>query len=319
MRSRMAAAAIAAVALIGSIAAGVPRQQQARETAAQARWGGNYFPNVSLTTQHGQGVKFYDLIRGKVVAINLIYTTCHYSCPLETARLGQVQTLLGDRMGRDVLFLSISINPEYDTPAVLKDYAKKYHAGPGWLFVRGKPSDIELLSKKLGLYSSPNPDNKDGHTPTLLIGSEPTGQWIHGSGIDNPRYTATMIDQWVGGWKKDGPAKSYAEARPIVTPGKGQYLFSTRCSACHSIGEGDKIGPDLASATTTRSRAWLTRYISSPDAMLKEGDPTARALFARYKPVQMPNLNLTKSEVEDLIAYLQSRTRPQSRNGEQLP
>ncbi|HUQ69123.1 MAG TPA: SCO family protein [Planctomycetaceae bacterium] len=309
MKPRVWSALGAAAMLTVFMTAGLPPVSPT-PVAAQPRWGANYFPNVPLTTQDGDTVKFYDLIRGKVVAISLIYTTCHYSCPLETARLAQVQKLLGHRMGRDVLFVSISINPDFDTPEVLKDYANKYHAGPGWLFVRGKASDVELLSKKLGLYSSPNPDNKDGHTPMLLIGNEPTGQWIHGSAVDNPKYTATMIDQWVGGWKKDGPAKSYAEAKPIVTPARGQYLFSTRCSVCHSIGEGDKVGPDLGRATAMRSRAWLTRYITAPDSMLKHGDPTARALFERYKPAQMPNLSLTASEVEELIGYLESRTPP---------
>lgn len=99
-------------------------------SAAQSRRGANYFPNVALTTQDGATVHFYDdLLKGKIVAINLIYTTCKYSCPLETARLAQVQRILGDRMGRDVFFYSITIDPEHDTPEVLKAYAAKFHAG----------------------------------------------------------------------------------------------------------------------------------------------------------------------------------------------
>src|SRR3954447_12031859 len=83
-----------------------------------SRWGANYFPNVTLTTQDGASVHFYDdLIKGKIVAINLIYTTCKFACPLETARLAQVQHLIGERMGRDVFFYSITIDPEHDTPA----------------------------------------------------------------------------------------------------------------------------------------------------------------------------------------------------------
>ena len=75
-------------------------------SAAQPqRWAAGEFPNVELTTQDGQRVRFYDdLIKGKIVAVNLIYTTCKYACPLETARLAQVQKLLGARMGRDVFF-----------------------------------------------------------------------------------------------------------------------------------------------------------------------------------------------------------------------
>src|SRR5580765_8178846 len=74
-----------------------------------------YIPNVTLTTQDGARVRFYDdLVKGKIVAINLIYTTCKYACPLETARLSQVARVLGPRMGRDIFFYSISIDPDVD-------------------------------------------------------------------------------------------------------------------------------------------------------------------------------------------------------------
>src|SRR5438093_1191352 len=99
-------------------------------------WGADYFPNVPLITQDGTTVHFYDdLLKGKKVAINLIYTSCKDECPLETARLVQVQQLLSDRVGKDVFFYSISIDPEQDTPAVLKAYAEKFGVGPGWLFL----------------------------------------------------------------------------------------------------------------------------------------------------------------------------------------
>ena len=102
---------------------------------------------MELTTQDGKVVHFYDdLIKGKIVALDLIYTTCQYACPLETARLAQVQKLLGDRMGKDVFFYSITIDPDHDTPAVLKEYGEKFGAGPGWLFLTGKQADIELIS-----------------------------------------------------------------------------------------------------------------------------------------------------------------------------
>src|SRR5215470_2659310 len=96
----------------------------------------SHFPNIELITQDGQKVHFYDdLVKGKIVAIDLIYTTCHYACPLETARLAQVQKKLGDRVGKDIFFYSISIDPEHDTPEVLKAYMEKFHIGPGWAFL----------------------------------------------------------------------------------------------------------------------------------------------------------------------------------------
>jgi protein SCO1/2 len=172
------------------LVAAVVGLRQSAGVHAQSRWGADYFPNVPLTTHNGDVVHFYDLIKGKIVAIELMYTSCEFSCPLETARLAQVQRLLGERMGRDVFFYSISIDPAHDTAEVLKGYAEHYGAGPNWLFLTGKAKDIEQLSKKLGLYSEPNPENKDGHTPTLLIGNEATGQWMRGSALDNPQFTA---------------------------------------------------------------------------------------------------------------------------------
>jgi protein SCO1/2 len=79
--------------------------------------------NVPLITQDGKQVRFYDdLIKGKIVAVNFIYTSCMFTCPLETARLAQVQRILGERVGKDIFFYSISIDPDHDTPAVLKEY-----------------------------------------------------------------------------------------------------------------------------------------------------------------------------------------------------
>jgi protein SCO1/2 len=289
----LAAAVTALIAAAGGDAA-----------AQKTPWNAQYFPNVELTTHNGVRVSFPDLIKGRTVAIELFYASCQYACPLETARLAQVQQLLGDRMGRDVFFFSITIDPAHDTPPVLKAYAEKYHAGPGWTFLTGKAADIELLSKKLGLYSAPDPENKDGHMPTLLIGNEATGQWMRASALDNPKMTATMISGWVGGYPKAAPAKSYAEAKPLPKFTSGQYVFATKCSACHSLDQKDKAGPDLAGIAATRDRAWLRRYIAAPEEMLDAGDPIATALFAKYRQMRMPNLELTEQQVGDVVDYL---------------
>ena len=275
-----------------------------------SRWGADYFPNVPLVTQDGKTVRFYDdLLKGKIVAIYLMYTTCQYACPLETARLAQAQRFLGDRVGKDIFFYSISIDPKHDTPEVLKTYAEKYHAGPGWQFLTGKPEDIELISKKLGLYSDPDPSNKDGHIPVLMIGNVATGQWMKNSALDNPRFLALMIGQFLDSWKNRNQEamKSYAEA-PQLTTDRGQYLFATKCVACHTIGHGDRVGPDLLGVTRVRDKAWLTRFIKAPDEMLAQGDPITTALFTKYKQVRMPNLNLGEADAKALIGYLEAQT-----------
>jgi len=281
-----------------------------------SRWGADYFPNVPLVTQDGQTVHFYeDLLKGKAVAINLIYTHCKDACPLETARLVQVQRLLGDRVGREIFFYSISIDPARDTPAVLKAYTKKFHVGPGWLFLTGKKADIDLLSKKLGLSSRTDADSPDGHQTSLMLGHEPTGQWMRHSAEDNSRFLAVAIENLLG--KSRQPRKSYAEARPL-TVDEGQHLFQMRCAACHSIGKGDGVGPDLLGVTRRRDRTWLTRMIATPDTLLAEGDPLATTLFNTYKQVRMPNLGLTEAQVGLLIEYLEAqgatRQRPESRD-----
>src|SRR2546423_8071197 len=106
---------------------------------AANRWGADYFPNVPLITQDGTTVHLYDdLLKGKSVAMNVIYTSCKDECPLETARLVQVQRPLGERMGKDIFFYSITIDPKQDTPKALKAYTEKYGVGTGWLFLTGK-------------------------------------------------------------------------------------------------------------------------------------------------------------------------------------
>jgi len=281
-----------------------------RVGADNTRWGAGYFPNVVLTTQDGARVRFYDdVIKGKIVAINLIYTTCKYACPLETARLSQVAKLLGDRMGRDVFFYSITIDPDHDTPEVLKEYAAKYQAGPGWTFLTGKQQDIEQISKKLGLYSEPNPSNPDGHTPMLIIGNEETGQWMRNSALDNPKFLSRTIGDWLNSWQTASKsAKSYADA-PTLHVDRGEYTFRNHCAACHTIGRGDHLGPDLLGVTATRDREWLAHFIVAPDKMVAAADPIAQTLLARYKQVLMPNLGLGSADAEVLIDYIEAQSR----------
>lgn len=293
---------VAAVFLVGAIVC-LPLGS----ALAANRWGADYFPNVPLTTQDGATVHLYDdLLKGKSVAINVIYTTCKDECPLETARLAQVQRLLGDRMGKDIFFYSITIDPKRDTPEVLKAYARKYGAGPGWLFLTGKEEDIKLATKKLGLSRLRDATSKDGHSASVMVGNEPTGQWMRNSAVDNPQFLATTIGNFLG-WKDVTPKKSYAEARPLVLD-QGEYFFHSQCSVCHTVGQGDKMGPDLLGVTARRDRAWLTRYIMAPDKLLAERDPIALALFEKYQYTRMPNLRLSPGEVAAVLSYVDARS-----------
>ena len=273
-------------------------------SAAQPqRWAARDFPNVELTTQDGAKVRFYDdLLKGKSVAIDLIYTDCKDECPLETARLVQVQKLLGDRVGKDLFMYSISIDPKHDTPEVLKDYADKFHARPGWQFLTGNEDDIHAIARKLGMPYDIDATAADGHGPTVMLGDEPTGQWMLRSAEDNPRFMAANIRTFFG-WPDDAPGQSYADAKPLDID-RGSYIFQTRCVGCHTVGQGDLVGPDLAGVTTRRDSDWLHNYLYAPDEMLDNGDPIASALYAKYRRVRMPNLSLDSGDVDAVIAYL---------------
>ena len=279
-------------------------------TTGDVNSGSSHFPNVELITQDGKKVRFYeDLIKGKVVAIELMYTTCKYNCPLETARLVQLQKMMGDRMGKDVFFYSITIEPEIDTPKVLKAYAEKYHIGPGWTFLTGKEADIKLISKKLGLDSLPDVNDPDGHTSHLLIGNETTGLWMRNSALDNTKFLSMKIEQLIGYRPQTVDAVAASQAGAIkLNLDKGAYLFATRCAACHTIGNGDKIGPDLLGVTNVRDLNWLRKTISEPDRLLAEKDPIATALFKQYKEVQMPRLGLAEADVNVLIDFMKRET-----------
>src|SRR5260221_8385834 len=139
-----------------------------------------------------------------------------------------------------------------------------------------------------------------------MVGNEPGGLWMRNSAVDNPQFLATTIANFLG-WKDTTPGKSYAEARPFVL-GQGEYFFQSQCSACHTVGQGDKMGPDLAGVTARRDRAWLNRYIIPPDKMLAQGDPIAVALFEKYQYARMPNLRVSSDEAPAVLPYLEARS-----------
>src|SRR6185295_19364343 len=110
--------------------------------AQASRWGQDYVPNVPVVTHDGKVLNFYDdLIKDKIFVVSFLFTSCRDVCPIAAARLAQLQERLGDRMGKEIFFYSISIDPENDTPDKLKKYAEAFGAGPGWLFLTGIPED----------------------------------------------------------------------------------------------------------------------------------------------------------------------------------
>ncbi|MCE9521365.1 MAG: SCO family protein [Alphaproteobacteria bacterium] len=270
-------------------------------------WHGDYFPNVVLTDQDGKKAHFYDdLIRDKIVSINFVYTTCRDICPADTARLLRVQELLGEKVGRDVFMYSISIEPEKDTPAALKRYMHTFGVKPGWRFLTGAKADIELLQRKLGMRAF-DPDKPQDHDTSVMVGNEKIGQWIKRSLFDDPLILTNLLADTLTNFSVDrsGKLSSYAVAPRIPDQSSGEYLFRTRCVSCHSIGGGDRLGPDLAGVAQARPRDWLARWLKEPDKMIAENDPVALALKARYRNLPMPNLGLNDIDAAALIEYLE--------------
>ena len=133
-----------------------------------------YFTDTELINQDGQPMRFYsDLIRGRVVVINTFFTTCTGICPPLSRRMAQIQERLGDRVGRDVHLMSISVDPTNDTPERLKAYARAYKAKAGWFFLAGSKENVDLVLRRLGQYAE-SPEN---HTGILLIGNDRTELW----------------------------------------------------------------------------------------------------------------------------------------------
>lgn len=271
-------------------------------------WGKDYFPNTQLVTQDGDEVGFFDdLIAGKVVAINFIYTSCGDTCPLETAQLRRVYDILDDRMGKDIFFISISIDPQHDTPDVLKAYMQKFNIGPGWTFLTGNEAEIVQLRKKLGLYRDEQ-DADTEHNINMIIGNQASGRWMTRSPFENPHILATHLGDWLHNWKpkKKISATSYSEAPEMRNFARGETLFRTRCSACHTFGS-DGVGPDLMSVTEVRDPDWLFRWIKEPDKMLAEKDPLATEMIKKYN-ISMPNMRLNDQDVEAVISYMQTES-----------
>ncbi|HEV2912339.1 MAG TPA: SCO family protein [Pyrinomonadaceae bacterium] len=149
-----------------------------------------YFSNTILLTQDNRPVRFYDdLLKGKVVLINFLFTTCKGVCAPMTANLAKVQKQLGERVGRDVLMISISVDPETDTPAVLKKYADNFKAQPGWYFLTGEKKNVDWVLYKLGGYV----EDKQQHNSTLIIGNVATGEWMKVPAMSNPVEIASAV------------------------------------------------------------------------------------------------------------------------------
>lgn len=155
-----------------------------------------YFPNVELTTHEGKKVRFYDdLIKDKIVVMTFMYAKCEGICVPITQNIKKVQNLLGNRVGRDIFFYSLTLKPTEDTPEALKHYVEMHNVKPGWTFLTGKPDDMELLRRNLGFADArPKLDqDKNNHIGGIRYGNERRGWWGMCPGQANASWIVESI------------------------------------------------------------------------------------------------------------------------------
>jgi protein SCO1 len=171
---------------------GISQISNAQQPAAQPESPGHkYFTDVELIDQNGEKMRFYsDLIQGKTVIINSFFATCQGSCLPLNQNLAKVQEALGERLGKDVYILSISVDPTVDTPPNLKQYAKKLNARPGWFFLSGAKENVEFALKKIGQFV---PDKQD-HLNIFIIGNERTGLWKKAFGLAKSEELVKVVE-----------------------------------------------------------------------------------------------------------------------------
>src|SRR5215216_2419002 len=159
----------------GAMAGTTPPAPNPESTINLAR-----IPDTTIYDQDGRKLQFYaDLVKGKTVAINFIFTTCTTICPPLTATFRKLQQDLGERVGRDVQLISISVDPTTDVPERLKAFSAKFNAGPGWTFITGNKQEVDLLLKALGAGVA----DKNDHTPMVLVGNDKAAYWTRAYGL----------------------------------------------------------------------------------------------------------------------------------------
>src|ERR1700754_1961230 len=161
----------------------------AESTAGSSAFTSSKIPDAPVIDQHGKQLNFYsDLIKGKTVAINFVFTTCTAICPSLTATFRRVQQDAATR-GVDVQLISVSVDPTTDTPERLNDYATKFKAGPNWTFVTGDKARIDSVLQGLGAAVS----NKNDHTPMILIGNDSSAYWTRAYGLTSPTRIVDLL------------------------------------------------------------------------------------------------------------------------------
>lgn len=153
-------------------------------------------PDVEVLDQEGHSLHFYsDLMKGKTVAINFIFTNCTTICPPLAATFARVQKEMGEKVGKDIHFISISVDPLTDTPERLKAWGAKFKAGAGWTFVTGNKQEMDKLLDALGASVS----RREDHTPSVIIANDSKNVWTRSYGLAKTAQMVALIENVIAG------------------------------------------------------------------------------------------------------------------------
>jgi protein SCO1/2 len=199
LSKRLLAAAVAAL-LAGQALAAEEKQPcehchpAKKDAAAAAPAAGDTrveLADVTLLDQHGQQVPFQALVTGEqLVVMDFVFTTCTTVCPVLSAIMARLQEKLGDRLGKDVRLVSVSIDPVRDTPGRLEAYAARFKAKPGWTWLTGTKEDVDRVLRGLDAYAT----NISDHAPVILVGGGRGGSWTRFNGFPKQDQVLARID-----------------------------------------------------------------------------------------------------------------------------
>lgn len=149
------------------------------------------FPDVELRDADGRSVRLRSEVFGdRIVVIDYIYTSCTTVCPVVSAILARVQGALGERAGREVQLVSLSIDPQRDTPAQLKRYGAKHGTSQGWTWLTGAPARIEEVLRAAGTYTP----NFEDHPSVIMVGDPRSGRWTRHYGFVPPEELLARVE-----------------------------------------------------------------------------------------------------------------------------
>ena len=169
------------------------RKMLEQQNKANANFADIVLPDLTLVTQAGAEVNLKsDVVGDRIVVMNFVYTTCTTVCPVLSAVFSQVQKKLGDRLGREIVMVSLSVDPNRDTPARLKSYAARLGAGDGWLWLTGGKQTVTEVLQELVAYTP----NFEDHPPMVLVGDGQSGNWARFLGFPGADQIMKKVDEF---------------------------------------------------------------------------------------------------------------------------